>query len=324
MKLFLISLVFYILPLLITPSLCFGHACDDPWRPDPSNVGAPSGGGAGGPVAPPPPPPAPGEPPPSGPTGPDSPTNLGPGTAGPGGGLVNQLPTDALGSGGNATDSPDSIVLIPETSQLKIVGKSGEFRTYIVNRSPRDLFSVKMEAISPAFETEVTPDSIRRLVSGEKDYFTVKLKVKGKLHSGKFPMDFKVSSRGNLIYEGSMGGDAPAKQTVKENLGIRLKADDITIVGKGSFIVFIKNNIYNEVNQVRVEVNSKYFDVEANPKHIPRLSPGQEAKFEVNIIPKKGVKPGAYDIRLHALTSSRNVASNLIITIKVGKNTAQK
>jgi hypothetical protein len=311
-----------IVPLLLAANLCFGHACDDPWRPDPSNAGGPSGGGAG-PVAPPPPPPAPGQAPPPVGGGPNSPSNPNV-PSGANAGLSNQLPNEAMGSGGSAEMSPDNIVLIPETSKLKIVGKKGEFRTYIVNRSPRDLFAVKLEALSSAFDIDVSPKTIRRLVSGEKDYFTVKLKIKGKLKSGKFPMDFKVSSRGTLIYEGSLGDSKKKKKVAKENLGIRLKTEPVAIAGSGSFTVFIKNNIFNEVNGVKAEVNSKWFNVKVSPKAVAKLSPGREAKFTVSLTPRKGVKPGSYDIRLHALSSSRNVKSNRIITIKVGKKTAKK
>lgn len=310
-----------LLPLFLAARFAFGHACDDPWRPDPSSVGGPSGGGSGVIVAPPPPPPAPGELPPSIPGGPSDPTNPSAPINSLQSGLANQLPVDQAGGGGGNL-SPDSIVLIPETSQLKLAGKQGEFRTYIVNRSPRDLFAVKLEALSSAFDIEVVPDMLKRLVSGEKDYFTVKLKVKGQLKSGKFPMDFKVSTRGNLIYEGSLG-DGGAKEAQKENLGIRPPSDPIQIADQGSFTVYIKNNIYNEINSVKVQGMSKYFDISAAPGSVDKLAPGREAKFVVTLVKKKGVKSGAYDIRLHALTSSRNVFSSKIITIHVGENKAE-
>lgn len=313
-----------LLPLLLAGRLAFGHACDDPWRPDPTNVGGPTGGGGGVVIAPPPPPPAPGELPPSVPGSPSDPTNPTAPLDISQSGLVNQLPVDAAASAGGGEVSPDSIVLIPETSQLKIVGKQGEFRTYIVNRSPRDLFAVKLEAISSAFDIEVAPDMLKRLVSGEKDYFTVKLKLKGQLKSGKFPMDFKVSTRGTLIYEGSLGGGSEEKEAKKDNLGIRLADEPVKVPAKGSFVVYVKNNIYNEVNSVKVQGMSKYFEISAVPASVARLAPGREAKFEVTLVRKKGVKAGNYDIRLHAVTSSRNVNISKIITVQSTEQEAKR
>lgn len=289
--------------------LCHGHACDDPWRPNPGNVGsAPTGPGAPGSALPPPPPPAPGEQPNPGgaPVGPNS-----------GPGLTNRLLPGGNDPGAGGETSPDHIVLIPETSQLKIIGRKGEFRTYVVNKAPRDLFDVRLEAVSPAFETEVDPESIRRLVSGERDYYTVKLVLKGELKSGRFPMDFKVTSRGATIYEGSL--DKPAAEAPAANLSLRLSRVPKTFGKTGSFYVLVKNNVFNEVNNVQVSIPSGPFNVKIEPASVAKLSPGQEAEFKVTTTLKKGVANGPHTLHLDARTSSRNVFAAQDVKLEVKK-----
>ncbi len=279
-------------------SVCFGHACDDPWRPNPGSVGAaPGSPGAPDTVAPPPPPPAPGEP--GGPG--SSPSAAAPNAMSTGA----RLPGDTGPQAGADETSPDNIVLIPETSQLKIIGRKGEFRTYIVNKSPRDLFDVKLQAVSPAFDTEVDPASLRRLVAGEREYYTVKLKLKDDWKSGKFPMDFKVTSRGATIYEGNLEG--PGGGAAAQNLGLSLSRVPASIVQKGKFEVHLKNNVFNELNNIVLTAKSDAFDVVVKPASVKKLSPGQVAEFEVELVVKKGVAPGTYKIALDGRTSSRNV-----------------
>jgi hypothetical protein len=292
-------------------ALCFGHACDDPWRPNPGSAGAAPGGPGSAPEAPapPPPPPAPGE-------------SGGPGSiAGPGSvnalGMGNRLPGETAPQSGQDETSPDNIVLIPEASQLKIIGRKGEFRTYIVNKSPRDLFDVKLQAVSPAFDTEVDPASLRRLVAGEREYYTVKLKLKDDWKSGKFPMDFKVTSRGATIYEGNLDGSGGS--AAAQNLGLTLSQVPAGVAQKAGFKVYLKNNVFNELNNIVLTAKSETFDLAVKPASVKKLSPGQAAEFEVALTVKKGSAPGKYKVTLDGRTSSRNVFAAQELTLDVKK-----
>lgn len=88
---------------------------------------------------------------------------------------------------------PQQVYIIPEANKIKVLGTEGKFRVFMENRGSRDIFNVRLTAISPAFDAVMEPESIAKMVPGERTAFTVKITLKENFEDGQYGMNFKVS-----------------------------------------------------------------------------------------------------------------------------------
>ena len=88
----------------------------------------------------------------------------------------------------------DHLVLVPDKELIRIE-KTGEFRMYIENTFRSILREVRLWVESPAFDIEITPRVLKRLVPGERTFFLIKLKIKEGFEPGDYPLRISVEAR---------------------------------------------------------------------------------------------------------------------------------
>ncbi len=282
-----LSLFCCLLLLIFWDRAVFGHACHDPWRPTPGSPGSPPTG---------PTPPLPPNQPPTQPGLPPQPGMSATAFAEP-------LPTVPLASQSfsNAV-LPDQILLIPENRKIKIVGKSGEMRVYVENRSPRDLFDVSLLTYSGAFNSEVLPKSIARLVSGERAYFTVKLELKNEYKYGKYSIDFAISSRGKKIVSASLDEVSAAPKLLEPEKNI------VKIVNTVKFNVALSNVLSQPLRNVKLSIaDSGKFVIKITPRVLVKLGTKQKTKFVVELTSKRNLSDGSYPLQLKLKDEKNNL-----------------
>ncbi|OGF45236.1 MAG: hypothetical protein A2231_00425 [Candidatus Firestonebacteria bacterium RIFOXYA2_FULL_40_8] len=184
--------IFLLLTILSSVQL-FGHACHDPWRPNPSNPGSSSGS-----VTPPPPPPPP----------PNPPTISGGNDGGTGSATsrtaVSTVPQAGSGLGLVNISGGKEVGVFPDLKGFKLVNGKGRFKVSVENKGSRDMFEVTLKIVNTAFEAETDPKSIMRLASGENAEFTVKITSKIEIKDVKDKVGFKVLSRNKEVYSGTI------------------------------------------------------------------------------------------------------------------------
>jgi hypothetical protein len=88
----------------------------------------------------------------------------------------------------------DRLILIPEAKMIKME-KEGEFRIYVENTFSSVLQDLRLFVASPAFEIEISPTSIDRLVPGERSFYLVKLRLREGFKAGDYPLKISVAAR---------------------------------------------------------------------------------------------------------------------------------
>ncbi len=88
----------------------------------------------------------------------------------------------------------DHLVLVPEDDLIRME-RVGEFRIYTENTFRSPLQDVELLVESPAFDIEVKPRILKRLIPGERTFFLVKLKLKGGYKLGDYPLRIRVKAR---------------------------------------------------------------------------------------------------------------------------------
>ncbi|MFH1939347.1 MAG: hypothetical protein ABIK21_04270 [bacterium] len=89
---------------------------------------------------------------------------------------------------------PDRLVLMPEKKLIRME-KEGEFRIYVENTFSSVLRDLRLIITSPAFDIETVPASIDMLVSGERSFYLVKLKLREGFKPGDYPLRISVEAR---------------------------------------------------------------------------------------------------------------------------------
>lgn len=88
----------------------------------------------------------------------------------------------------------EHLVLVPDEGLIRMEGV-GEFRVYIENTFSSTLREVQMFVESPAFDIEIQPSVLTKLVPGERAFFLVKLKLREGFEPGDYSLRISVRAR---------------------------------------------------------------------------------------------------------------------------------
>lgn len=88
----------------------------------------------------------------------------------------------------------DHLVLMPEKDLIRIE-EIGEFRMYAENTFRSTLQEVRLRVESPAFDIDIEPPLLERLVPGERAFFLVKLKLRKGFEPGDYPLRISVEAK---------------------------------------------------------------------------------------------------------------------------------
>jgi len=86
------------------------------------------------------------------------------------------------------------LVLMPEKDLIRIE-EIGEFRMYVENTFRSALQEVRLRVESPAFDIDIEPPLLERLVPGERAFFLVKLKLRKGFEPGDYPLRISVGAK---------------------------------------------------------------------------------------------------------------------------------
>lgn len=92
----------------------------------------------------------------------------------------------------------DHLVLAPDKELIRIE-ESGEFRIYIENTFPTALNDVRLFVESQAFDIEIEPQAIERLVPGERSFFLVRLRLHKGFKPGDYPLKINVGAKSSEL-----------------------------------------------------------------------------------------------------------------------------
>ncbi|MCS7151800.1 MAG: hypothetical protein NZ928_05400 [Endomicrobia bacterium] len=90
------------------------------------------------------------------------------------------------------------LVLVPE-KELITIEETGSFRIYIENTFDTILYDVKLIVENPAFEIEIIPNTIQKLVPGERSFFVVELKLREGFLPDSYPLKINVEAKSSEL-----------------------------------------------------------------------------------------------------------------------------
>jgi len=88
----------------------------------------------------------------------------------------------------------EHLVLIPEKEMIS-VEESGEFRIYVENTFRSTLRELKLLIESKAFDVEIKPKVLEKLVPSERTFFLIKLKLREGFSTGNYPLKIAVDAK---------------------------------------------------------------------------------------------------------------------------------
>ncbi len=137
----------------------------------------------------------------------------------------------------------DRLILTPERELIRIE-REGDFRIYVRNTFPSALQDLKLMITNPAFEIEIAPAIITRLVPGERRFFLVKLRLREGFEEGDYPLRINVQAKG-----ADLGPIIEAAGIIAEEVGVEPLGEKIVkpqVVEAGEIVVRVERFVFTE------------------------------------------------------------------------------
>ena len=137
----------------------------------------------------------------------------------------------------------DRLILTPERELIRIE-REGDFRIYVRNTFPSALQDLKLIITNPAFEIEIAPAIITRLVPGERRFFLVKLRLREGFEEGDYPLRINVQAKG-----ADLGPIIEAAGIIAEEVGVEPLGEKIVkpqVVEAGEIVVRVERFVFTE------------------------------------------------------------------------------
>lgn len=90
------------------------------------------------------------------------------------------------------------LILVPEADLVRIE-KEGEFRIYIENTFRTTLREVELFVKNPAFDIEIKPPLLKKLMPGERTFFLIKLNLREGFKPGDYPLRISAGAKSAVL-----------------------------------------------------------------------------------------------------------------------------